>query len=57
MVLIKTRFFKTLFQLKLVLFIVMFTFKNMRFLKMVKANLERPKKLKVYLYLRYRRKR
>ena len=35
----------------------MFIFKNMRFLKMVKTNLERPKKLKVYLYLRYRRKR
>ena len=35
----------------------MFTLKNMCFLKMAKINIERAKKLKVYLYLQKRRKR
>ena len=46
-----------MFKLKLVLFIVVFTFENMLFLKMAKTNIERAKKLRIYLNLRYRRKR
>ena len=39
-----------MFSLKLVLFIFVFTFENMRILKMAKTNIERAKKLKVYFY-------
>ena len=46
-----------MFELKLVLFTVVFTFENLRFLKMAETNIEeRAKKLKVYLYLQWRKR-
>ena len=48
MVLIKTRFISNF--LELILLTVVFTFENMRFLKMAKTNIERAKNLFICIY-------
>ena len=58
MIFIITRFIQSfVLIITFVLLIDVFTFENTRFLQMAKTNIERAKKLKVYLYLRYRLKR